>query len=798
MKKSILLLFLISFYLNGFCQTPMFSEVKIHTQREELINLAKLGIPFDNGAFHKEGYWQTILSEKDLQKVIDAGFHVDILKEDYSKYIETRNAEWIKKNKDVRKNKSRQPDNPSVSGYKVPDHFDFGSMGGFFTLQEVMNELDSMVLLYPALITAKMEVSSQTSIEGRLIYYVKISKNPNTTEAEPKILYNALTHAREPAGMQQLIFFMWYLLENYATDPEVKYLVDNLEMYFIPVMNPDGYEYNHSTFPIGGGAWRKNRRNNGSGEYGVDLNRNWGYSWGYDDIGSSPYPADETYRGASAFSEPETQIVRDFCNQIHFREALNYHTYGNLFLFPWSYVIQYTADSALFMNFSDIMTRQNRYSTGVAGELLYTTNGDINDWLYGEQTAKPKLFGYTPETGNDNDGFWPFPDRIIPICQENMYQNLMMAHLALKYAETKDIQQSIVSDRQGYFKFEFERYGIESPANYTVSIAPMDTNQITHVGTPKFFMNPAQFQVYTDSIAYTLSANVTTGSEFKYILKLSNGPYIFRDTVTKYFGPKLVVFQDSCNQFTKWTSPKWNISNTSFYTPTGSITDSPTGNYSNNTDVSVTTWNNIDLKDSPVAIINYWSKWDVERGFDYVQVLVSSDNGIHFIPQKGRYTKIGSANEDDGKPVYDGKQRTWVNEEVVLDGYANKDIKIRFTLRSDASSTADGYYFDDISVSVIDMTGVGLEDIKKSPVYLSGPFPNPASVNVQVRYRIPGNLPAELDLMDSRGITLQKFVVNNNSGIVDFSTENYPSGIYFYRMQGSFGTSEVKKLIIMR
>ena len=800
MKKLFLLLALCAIFLTGYSQREKFSEVKILVQRESLGNLAKLGIPVDDGVFHKEGYWQTVLSVKDLRKITDAGFPVEIIHDDYSAYIENRNQQWLKDNKEFKKSRVNLPNSPTVSGYQVPDHFGLGSMGGFYTLSEVLSELDSMVMLYPNLITAKQPVSTQTTIEGRPIYFVKISKNPNTSESEPKVFYNGLTHAREGAGMQQLIFYMWYLLENYATDPEVKYLVDNLELYFIPVMNPDGYEFNHSSYPIGGGPWRKNRRDNGNGERGVDLNRNYGYEWGYDDTGSSPFPADETFRGTGPFSEPETQIIRDFCTQIHFSEALNYHTYGDLFLFPWSYIIQYPvyADSSIFMNFSDIMTRQNRYSNGVAGELLYTTNGDINDWLYGEQTLKPKVYGYTPETGTDNDGFWPNPDRIIPICQENMYQNLMMAHLALKYAETKDIQPSIVSERQSSFKFELQRYGLSAPANYTVSIAAMDTTQITQIGPPKFFMNPAQFQIYTDSITYTLSPDLAVGSEFKYILKLSNGNYLFMDTVTKYFGPKLIAFQDSCNEFTKWTSPKWNVTTASYYSPTGSITDSPTGNYSNNADVSVTSWDQIDLKDSPVAVINYWTKWDVERQFDYVEVLVSSDNGIHYTPQQGRYTKIGSPNQDPGKPVYDGKQRLWKNEEIVLSGYTNKDIKVRFRLKSDPSGSGDGYYFDDFSVSIIDMTGVGVNETGLLEPYLAAPVPNPASEIVTISYRVPGNESARLELMDSRGIISRQYILEKSSGKLSLSVSDLSSGIYFYRIQGSFGTSEVKKLIVSR
>ncbi len=120
---------------------------------------------------------------------------------------------------------------------------------------------------------------------------VKISDNPNVNETEPEVLYTALHHAREPVGAMQMLFYMYYLLENYDNDPFIQALVDNTEMYFVPVVNPDGYVYNQTTNPNGGGMWRKNRRNNGSaGLYGSDLNRNYGYMWGYDNNGSSPYP----------------------------------------------------------------------------------------------------------------------------------------------------------------------------------------------------------------------------------------------------------------------------------------------------------------------------------------------------------------------------------------------------------------------------------------------------------------------------------------------------------------------------
>src|SRR5690606_9786063 len=120
--------------------------------------------------------------------------------------------------------------------------------------------------------------------------------------------------------------------------PEVRYLVDNTEMYFIPCINPDGYIYNETTDPFGGGLWRKNRWKGDDGMvYGVDLNRNYGYEWGADNSGSSPQPNGQTFRGTGPFSEPETQAVKFFCDSHQFRIALNYHTYGNLLIHPWGY-----------------------------------------------------------------------------------------------------------------------------------------------------------------------------------------------------------------------------------------------------------------------------------------------------------------------------------------------------------------------------------------------------------------------------------------------------------------------------
>jgi hypothetical protein len=166
--------------------------------------------------------------------------------------------------------------------------------------------------------------------------------------------------------------------------------------------------------------WRKNRRDNGDGTYGVDLNRNWGYMWGYDNEGSSPYTYSETYRGPSAFSEPETQVVRNFINSHNFSFIINAHTYGGYLLYPWGYDDIYTPDHDIFTAIGDSASSLVGYPHGTAWDLLYNTNGDANDWDYGEQIEKPLILCLAPETGDAGDGFWPAPYRI-PQLNEQMF-----------------------------------------------------------------------------------------------------------------------------------------------------------------------------------------------------------------------------------------------------------------------------------------------------------------------------------------------------------------------------------------
>ena len=796
MKKAFLSLFLLCFALMAAGQETKYSEVRILIGDRPLSEIARTGIPLEEAAGFRGGALTMILSQDELSALSAAGFAFEILTDDYSASVAARNAaakELISRiNRDIKSGKLTPGD------YPVPEGFELGSMGGYYKLEEVYREMDSLHEQYPGIVSAKAEFNSTKTIEGRPMYYLKISDNPGSNEAEPRVFYNALTHAREPMGMQQLFFFMNYLCEHYETDEEIKYLVDNIEMYFMPVMNPDGYYQNQTTNPIGGGMWRKNKRNNGDGTFGVDLNRNYGYMWGYDNNGSSPITSDETYRGTGPFSEPETQIVRDFCDEMNFKLAINYHTFGGLFLHPWSYITELPPDSTIFLTYSDLLTRDNRFPSGTPGSLLYNTNGDINDWMYGETALHPEIYCFTPEIGNDNDGFWPSANRIIPIAQENMLADLLLAHLSYRYAEVTDEAPVITGEREGYFQFRIKRYGLDNQGDYTVSIQPLDTTVITATGDPLTFSTLMLFSTRLDSISYTLSPDLEIGTEFKFLLSVNNGFYTHSDTITKYFGPPLVVFSDSCSDFGKWTSPKWNITQKYSFSPPSSITDSPSGNYSVNENNSVTMVDAADLLDSPVAVISYQARWNVEKAFDYVQV--KAGTGLTFTPLEGKYTLPGTADQASGQPVYDGVKNEWVKEQIATTAFVNQDIRVRFTLRSDTWSNRDGFYFDDFAITVIDMSGVGIEPESGTEAFLSSPVPNPASANTALRYRLSdqGAGHALFRICDLRGIEIYREKIETRQGEITLNTSAFGPGVYLCRIECQGVSSPVRKLLIIR
>lgn len=435
MRKSISRLFiflpvlLLSFVQVNSQETEKYSRVKVYANKTQAKNLHSKGVAFDEMVERNDNFFIGDYSSREIALMKEDKLRVEVIIDDLAQ-------DFLKRNKEDAANASQ-----SMRTGGTPPGFSYGSMGGYLTYNEIVAELDQLKTMYPNLITTKASIG--TTAQGRQIWMVKISDNPDTDDIlEPGIIYTGLYHAREPISGMSLTYFMQYILSKYGTDPEITCLINNREMYFVPCANPDGYVYNQTTNPAGGGFWRKNRRTNSDGSFGVDLNRNFSNNWGIDNSGSSPTPSAEDYRGPSATSEPEIAAIQNFINANQLTIALNNHTYGNKMILPFTYNSSQTNSEAHYNNLAAALATDNGFQYGKQMQMLgYNANGSADDWMYGNRG----LYSFTVETGQDSDGFWPVQSKIIPICEKNLDLNISAAWASGNYIKPSVPANNFVS-----------------------------------------------------------------------------------------------------------------------------------------------------------------------------------------------------------------------------------------------------------------------------------------------------------------------------------------------------------------
>jgi hypothetical protein len=300
--------------------------------------------------------------------------------------------------------------------------------GVWHTYQETIDELDLLHAQYPSITTAPISIG--TTGEERDIWAIKISDNPAAEEDdEPEVLYDGVHHAREIMTVEMCLYFARYLCENYGTDPVSTHLVDNRQIWFVPITNPDGFVYNELTNPDGGGMWRKNRRPGPGGCYGVDNNRNYLHQWGGE--GSSGDPCADDYRGPSPGSEPENQALMQLVNAHRFVVHNSWHSVAGMQLIPWGYTLDHTPDDARLRLIAAEMSRDNGYTVGQAGEILYLVSGSMTDWMYGAQSEHSRIFSFSTEIGGS--GFWPAQGERAGLLEENLQSILYTTQIAGGY-----------------------------------------------------------------------------------------------------------------------------------------------------------------------------------------------------------------------------------------------------------------------------------------------------------------------------------------------------------------------------
>jgi carboxypeptidase T len=771
--------------LPGFSQEN-YSRVKLFATDAELHEIGELGVTIDHGKHKHDTWFITDLSASEIQLLQDNGYNYEVLIQDVQAHYIAQNLEPAVQHKTV-----TCPDAGGANSFQVVDpvNWQLGSMAGFYTYQEFLDELDSMASKYPNLITVKSPISTFTTHDGNPVYWVRLSDNPNSDEGEEEVLYTSLHHAREPASLSQLIFYMWWILENYGTNEEVTYLVDETEMYFVPMINPDGYIYNETLFPGGGGMHRKNRRNVGTTNKGVDLNRNYSYHW--NESGTSPNPNNDTYAGTAAFTEPETQAIKWFCENRDFTFAFNAHTHGNLLLFPmgWDY-FDFAPDHDYMQAFSNHMVIFNGYSA-VKSSDLYPAAGDSDDWMYADDLGtKPKIYALTPECsseGTSND-FWPPQSSIHDICAINIWMNKTLAHMPHIYGVVTDLDQEQVENTSGYFHYEIERLGLEDGDIMVSMTALTGIQTLGAINTHTLNL----MDIEQDSIDFTLVPGIAFGDEIKYVLHTDNGTWVKHDTITKTFGLGTEVFSDDCSDLTNWTGT-WSFTNEDFVSPANCITDSPFSEY-NNSEVSDLELNQtFSLANATYGYIKFDAKWALENDYDYVQLMISTDGGSVWTPLCGKYTNAGSSDQDFENPLWDGFQTDWVHEEIDLTDYLDMaDVKFKFHLVSDVGVTEDGFYFDDFAFYTDAFDDSGVDEVYASLVTV---YPNPSQQYITIQLK---NLEAiqTIEIYNQLGEIIA--VLNPTAASIQYPVFQLATGNYLVKVVDAEGVVSTGSFSVTR
>jgi len=254
----------------------------------------------------------------------------------------------------------------------------------------------------------------EKTLEGKDIPAIRISGQSNP---DPKrIFFSGCQHAREWIAPATVMYIINELLTKYGVDDSVTKIVDEVEFTIVPLINADGYEYSWKTDRL----WRKNRRRNSDGSYGVDLNRNWSYKWG--GAGSSSNPRSETYRGTAPFSEPESTVVSNLVTSLlpNIWAAIDFHCYSQLVLRPYGWTTSNCPDEASLKTLGDgvrdaIKTVHNKVYVSQRAADLYLASGGASDWYY-----STGIWGsYTIELRDTGKyGFLLPPQEIIPTGQE--------------------------------------------------------------------------------------------------------------------------------------------------------------------------------------------------------------------------------------------------------------------------------------------------------------------------------------------------------------------------------------------
>jgi hypothetical protein len=734
-------------------------------------------------------YYDVVVRADEVQELLQAGTRVEVLHENLESFYASR-----------------------LSGRET--------WGLYHTFSEAIAWMDSLNLEYPQVVSARWSIGQ--GHEGNDLWCIRVSDNPEIDEPdEPEILFDGLHHANEIMGLEVTLMLAEYLAQAYvAGDPEIMTLLNTREIYLVPIVNPDGLIYNEQTYPGGGATWRKNRRDNGDGSWGVDLNRNYSFEWGCD-WGSSGIPSDPTYRGPAAESEPETQAICAFIDSREFVVRQSYHSSGNITLYPWGYTSDDTPDADIFYEMAVAMTLYNGYEFGQIGDpgVIYPVCGGSVDWDYGAQDRHDKIFGFSNELGTSQ---WPpesqrqliFEDNIWPalylIQMAGNLRGVSWTHAPLPYTAEGSAPYSVMAVAQGFNDTPIDESTVT--LNYRADGGDFAQAAMLPTGAPGEYAAEIPVQAEGAVVEYYLAASdiegrlgtsprtapdalhyFEVGTEFTHVMEADRGWSVgdAGDNATSGIWARVDPVGTSAQP-----EDDHSADGTHCWI-TGQHLAGQTPGY-NDVDNGKTTLLSpvYDMTGAESVSFNYWLWYSNDQGnnpgTDYWDVLLSNDGGQTWLPLE--HTAIST--------------NAWVNLTYDLVDYypVPEQVQLKFVAADESPGSLVEAGVDDFLI----LGAFGPASLDDTPlelhVSLAQNAPNPFNPRTTIRYFLPHEDRVKLSILDVKGrlikVLVSAMVPAGEHGVTwngqDALGRRVASGVYFARLSTASGENLSCRMVLMK
>lgn len=742
------------------------------------------------------------------------------------------------------------------------------SIEGYRTYDDIVAELEDIADEYPDIVRlynigdswAKIYTEAGNDYYSNYahdIWALKLTTEPDSLRDRPSVYYMGAHHAREPLSAEVTMDFLHYLLERIGEDEEVDFLIDNTEIWFFPLVNPDGHKIVLNRVDV---WWRKNIRDNnnngrfdtsnyyGRGADGVDLNRNYAFEWRFNSNNRLA-----TYGGPHPFSEPEVAVLKELMENHHFVAGISYHTYSELVLFPYGYSEDSRApdhealkDLAVTMaeTIPCLDEEDGHYKPMQAVE-LYPARGTTDDYAYGEHG----IFSFTLELGVE---FIPPPDDVKQISEDNMEAAMILLrrihHSSLTGivtdAETQEPLEAEVYiaeiDETGSFRNPYRSrkpfgryYRILLPGEYQVVFKHDD-----YYDSEPFYVTitedrQTELNAYLEPLIFgkitgTVVDNATKEpiSEAEVMLKPNYQDSLYTDEKGSFtfdrvpwFEYQLIIRKENYGTIVlpiTLDKPEMDLDLEMFkpysvdtfsdienWKTTGSWGLSSSYSYIGNYSLANSPDDNYEPK--TVSYAQLKETIDLSEAYNASVTFMTQyriNDDFDFC-----HLQVLTETEEEWTSIatFTGIS-PWKFNDIPLSQYSGQKINLRFLFESGEESSDMGIFIDDfrIYISTPDQSDID-EQIIYASIRLKQNFPNPFNPETIIEFSIKEDTEATLHIYNIRG----QLVKALHTGAIragehrlvwngkDDSGREVASGVYFYRLKTDH-YSQVKKMLLVK